>query len=267
MLAFGALLVQRLRFVKGLTAFSLPADGRFQDIVTECGRQVGIRREIELRVSGTMSSPALCGLLRPVILVPARILETLAPEGLRAILIHELAHLKRGDVWVNTLQTVLQVLHFYNPFVWLANAMIRRTREEAVDETVLVALGGQAEDYSNTLINIGEMALWKADLGLRLIGVAESEKILRWRIKHMLTRPVPKSARIGMLDAVVLVITAALLLPMAKAEKSNQGASVASTGRQCGGIRKGPCGSGELRLRGREYRNRIAQGNHDLGAQ
>jgi beta-lactamase regulating signal transducer with metallopeptidase domain/Tol biopolymer transport system component len=225
-LVFAAVLVQRLRFVKGLTAFSLPADGRFARIATECARQMGIQREIGLRVSGTMSSPALCGLFRPVVLVPARIMETLAPEGLKAIAIHELAHLKRGDVWVNTLQTVLQVIHFYNPFVWLANAMIRRTREEAVDETVLVALGGQAEDYSNTLIDIGEMALWKADLGLRLIGVAESEKILRWRIKHMLTRPIPKSARIGVLGTVVLVIAAAVLLPMAKAEKSNKDASV-----------------------------------------
>ncbi len=219
-LVFAALLVQRVRFVRGLIAFSLPADGRFQHLAEECGTQMGIRRKIELRVSGTMSSPALCGLLRPVVLVPARILETLPPEGLQAILIHELAHLKRGDVWVNTLQTVLQVIHFYNPFVWLANAMIRRTREEAVDETVLVALGGQAENYSNTLIDIGELALWKADLGLRLIGVAESERILRWRIQHMLTRPVPKSARIGMLGAAVLVITAALLLPMARAEKA-----------------------------------------------
>ena len=54
--------------------------------------------------------------------------------------------------------------------------MIRRTCEEAVDETVLVALGGQAKNYSNTLIDISEMAFWKADFGLRLIGVAESRK-------------------------------------------------------------------------------------------
>ena len=198
-LAFAALLLQRLRFVRGLITFSSPADARFTPLLTECARQVGVRHQIELRASPTMSSPALCGILQPTILIPARVLETLPPEGFKAILIHELAHLKRGDVWVNTLQTVLQVLYFYNPLVWLANAMIRRTREEAVDETVLVALGGRAEDYSNTLIDMGEMGLWKADLGLRLIGVAESEKILRWRIKHMLTRPVPTSARIGML--------------------------------------------------------------------
>jgi len=227
-LVFAALLVQRLRFVKGLIAFSSPTDTRFKTIMEECGRQVGIHREIGLRASDTMSSPAICGLLKPIVLVPARILETLSPDGLKAILIHELAHMKRGDLWVNTLQTVLQVIHFYNPFVWLANTLIRRTREEAVDETVLVALGGQAKDYSNTLIDIGEMVLWKADLGLRLIGVAESEKILRWRIKHMLTRPIPKSAKLGVKGTMVLVVMAAILLPMACVQRPNPGATAPS---------------------------------------
>jgi len=230
-LVFAAVLVQRLRFVRGLVAFSEPVDARFRQIIEECGRQVGIRHEIRLRASGTMSSPAICGLVRPIVLVPARLLDTLSAEGLKAVFIHELAHMKRGDLWINLAQTLLQVIHFYNPFVWFANAMIRRTREEAVDETVLVALGGRAEDYSNTLIDIGEVVLWKADLGLRLIGVAESERILRWRITHMLTRPIPKSARIGMLGTAVLVIVGILLLPMARAEKPNREASaVAQTG-------------------------------------
>jgi len=218
-LAFTVLLLQRLRFVRGLIAFSSPADARFQRLMMECGAQIGIRRDIELRASNTMSSPALCGLLTPVVVVPARILETLAPDKLKAILMHELAHMKRGDLWINSLQTLLQVLYFYNPFVWFANAMIRRTREEAVDETVLVALGGQARDYSDTLIDIGEMVLWKADLGLRLIGVAESERILRWRIKHMLTRPIPKSSRLGVMGTVILTVMAALFLPMARGQR------------------------------------------------
>ena len=77
--------------------------------------------------------------------MPTSLVEKLSPEGLRAALIHELAHIKRADLWVNAVQTVLQVIYFYNPFVWFANAIIRRTCEEAVDETVLVTLGGQAK--------------------------------------------------------------------------------------------------------------------------
>ncbi|MBP7051229.1 MAG: PD40 domain-containing protein [Phycisphaerae bacterium] len=228
-LAFAVVLAQRMRFVSGLVAASRAAQGQLLDLLEACRRQIGVRGRVELRISEALSSPAVCGLLRPTILMPASLVTKLSPKGLKATLTHELAHIKRADLWVNALQTVLQVVYFYNPFVWLANAMIRRTCEEAVDETVLVALGGQASDYSNTLISIGEMAFWKADFGLRLVGVAESKRALKRRIKHMLTRPIPQSARIGALGTIAILLIAAVLLPMARAERSNERASTPSS--------------------------------------
>jgi len=229
-LAFVALLAQRVRFVKGLVAASIPAEGALLGMLDQCRRQMGVRRRVGLKMSDAVPSPAVCGLLRPIVLMPTSLVEKLSPAGLRAALIHELAHIKRADLWVNALQTFLQVIYFYNPFVWFANAMIRRTCEQAVDETVLVTLGGQARDYSNTLIDIGEMAFWKADFGLRLVGVAESKQALQGRIKHMLTRPIPKSARIGALGTIAILIVAAALLPMARAEKSSEKAPLAGEG-------------------------------------
>ena len=229
-LAFLALLAQRLRFVRGLIATSMPAERELLDLLGECARQMGLRRPVKLRTLDTLPSPAVCGLWCPTILMPASLVEKLSPEGLQAALLHELAHIKRADLWVNTVQTVLQIVYFYNPFVWLANAVIRRTCEEAVDETVLVTLGGRARNYSNTLIDIGEMAFWKADFGLRLVGVAESKRLLQGRIKHMLTRPIPKSTRIGTLGAVMILVVAAVLLPMARAERSSRDVSAAGQG-------------------------------------
>ncbi len=225
MLAFVVLLAQRVRFVRGLVAASSEAEGPLLVLLEECRRQMRLRGRVELRTSDALPSPAVCGLWRPTILMPASLVAKLSPDELKATLIHELAHIKRADLWVNAVQTVLQVVYFYNPFVWLANAIIRRTCEEAVDETVLVALGGQARDYSNTLINISETAFWKADFGLRLIGVAESQKALKRRIRHMVTRPVPQSAKIGALGTLAILLIAAILLPMARAERSNPQAS------------------------------------------
>jgi len=217
--AFLALLVQRAVFVRGLIAASTPANAEFAGVLEQCRRQIGVRLKTKLRISETISSPAVCGFFRPIILIPAALVDKLSPEGLRAILIHELAHIKRGDLWVNSIQTFLQVVYFYNPFVWFANSMIRKVCEEAVDETVLVTLGGKAKGYSNTLIDIGEMAFWKADLGLRLIGVAESKKALQWRIRHMLTRPIPKTSKLGFVGVATVIFIAAILLPMSRAEK------------------------------------------------
>jgi len=216
-LVFSALLIQRLFFVRSLLLQSKPAKGRLLDTLNQCSRQVGISRSIELKLSNTLQSPAVCGLAKPVILMPSSLLEKLTSDKLRAVLIHELAHIKRGDLWVNLAQTVLQIIYFYNPFVWLANAVVRRIREQAVDEMVLVALGAEAESYSNTLIDIAEMVFWRANLSLRLIGVAESKKALHRRIKHMLTRPIPKTAKLGFLGLLVVAILAAVLLPMAAA--------------------------------------------------
>jgi beta-lactamase regulating signal transducer with metallopeptidase domain len=224
-LAFLAVLARRLKFVRWLVAQSSPAPGQLAGVLEQCRRQMGVRLNVELRLSHAVSSPAVCGLVGPVVLMPAALVEKLSPEGLMATLIHELAHIKRGDLWVNAIQTFLQVVYFYNPFVWFANAVIRRVCEEAVDETVLVALGGQAEGYSNTLIDIGETAFSRADLGLRLIGVAESKKALQLRIRHMLTRPIPKSSKLGVLGFAALFVVAAVLLPMGKAQEPESGAT------------------------------------------
>jgi len=223
--AFLVVLAWRLKFVRRLVARSGPAPGQLTGVLEQCRRQMGVRLNVELRLSHAVSSPAVCGLVGPVVLMPAALVEKLSPEGLRATLIHELAHIKRGDLWVNAIQTFLQVVYFYNPFVWFANAVIRRVCEEAVDETVLVALGGQAEGYSNTLIDIGETAFSRADLGLRLVGVAESKKALQWRIRHMLTRPIPKSSKLGVLGFASLLVVAVVLLPMGKAQEPGSGAT------------------------------------------
>jgi hypothetical protein len=114
-------------------------------------------------------------------------------------------------------------VYFYNPFVWLANAMVRRVREQAVDEMVLVALGKEADGYSNTLIDIGEMAFWRPNLSLRMIGVVESKKALASRIRHIASRPLPRSAKVGILGLIAVVIIGAILLPMAKAQRTDVG--------------------------------------------
>ena len=79
-------------------------------------------------------------------------------------MLHELAHIKRKDIWVNTMQTFLQIFYFYNPLLWIANVIVRRIREQAVDETVLFHLGEKADTYSMTLVDIAEIAFARPSL-------------------------------------------------------------------------------------------------------
>jgi len=220
-LVFSALLIQRMLYVRRLIAKSESPENRFTEILNGCCKQIHIRRPIELRLSNNVSSPAVCGFIKPVILMPTALIEKLLPDRLRAVLIHELAHIKRGDLWINSAQTILLIVYFYNPLVWLVNVIVRRIREQAVDEMVLATLGTRAKDYSNTLIDIAEMTFFKTSLSLSLIGVVESKKALNRRIRHMFNRPIPKNAKLGIVGLMTILILGAVLLPMAKAQNQS----------------------------------------------
>jgi len=225
------LLTQRILFVRGLVRQSRGAGAELISMLEECRVQLGIKSRVGLKLSPNAASPAVCGLFRPVILIPENLPSDLSRGQLKTVLLHELSHIKRGDLWVNMVQTLLQIVYFYNPLLWLANLQIGRAREQAVDEMVLVAMGKEAEKYPDTLINVARLSLSRPSLSLRLIGVVESKKALSGRIKHILNRPLPKSAKLGIAGLIVLFVFAAVLLPMAGAEKemATETAEVAET--------------------------------------
>ncbi|MHC4240826.1 MAG: M56 family metallopeptidase, partial [Planctomycetota bacterium] len=214
-IAMVLLLLQRVIFVKGLVAQAKEANGVMADMLESCRSSMSVKRKLGLKISTNATSPAVCGLFNPVILVPQNLASSLTASQLRAVLLHELAHIRRGDLFVNLAQTILQIVYFYNPLVWFANCIIRRIREQAVDEMVLVAMGEKAPQYPQTLVSVAKLAFNRPVLSLRLIGVVESKSALSTRIKHILNRPMPKKAKLGILGLLVVIIIGAILLPMA----------------------------------------------------
>ncbi len=87
------LLIQRMLFVRGLIRQSEPATRRLIDSLNQCQFRIGIRKNIELMISHNVQSPAVCGLFRPKILLPASLPGGLSGQKLRAVLIDELAHI------------------------------------------------------------------------------------------------------------------------------------------------------------------------------
>jgi len=219
------LLIQRALFVRSLVTQSETASDTMTSILQSARQQMHVTTRVGLRHSQAIAGPCVCGLVRPIILIPQSLSSKVSEQRFKAILLHELAHIKRGDLWVSCIQTIVQIVYVYHPLLWVANAMIRKVREQAADEMVLVALGEEADDYPKTLLDVSRLTFGSPALSLRFIGVAESKKALHRRIKHMLTRPVPKSTRIGALGTIAIIVVAAVLLPMARAEKSNKDAS------------------------------------------
>lgn len=155
-----------------------------------------------VRLSDKITVPVVWGFLRPVILLPVDA-DQWQTERLRAVLLHELAHIKRWD-W--TMQMVAQVtcaVYWFNPFLWFAAHRMRIEAEQACDDQVLNA-GYQSTKYAQLLLDITRNVKIAKVTARAAVAIARSSKIerrLRTVLAENLNRhPVTKvAAGIGLL--------------------------------------------------------------------
>ncbi len=130
-----------------------PAPVEWQRKVQMLGSRIGISRPVRLLVSAIVQVPTIVGWLRPVVLVPVGALAGLPPEQVEALLVHELAHIRRHDYLVNVLQGIAEALLFYHPAVWWISNHLRSERELCCDD-VAVSISGDALTYASALIEL-----------------------------------------------------------------------------------------------------------------
>ncbi|HEV2694504.1 MAG TPA: M56 family metallopeptidase, partial [Verrucomicrobiae bacterium] len=146
--------------------------------------------------------------------IPKSLAEHFSDEQMRAVLLHELIHLRRRDVWMNFLQALVQIAYWWHPLVWMANARIRRVREEAVDDAVMVALRDEAEAYAPTLLEVAKLALNRPLVSLGLVGIMESRNALRQRIERLLEFQPPRRAGLTVVSLLGVLAFTAVAVPM-----------------------------------------------------
>ncbi len=118
-------------------------------------------KNLHYRVSEQVDSPMLAGILKPVVLLPARFVESVNDQQLRNILLHELAHYERRDVLANFLQKVCLAVFWFHPLVHIMDRLISRAREEICDNYVLAQT--EAVSYGETLLHVGTFSADKAN--------------------------------------------------------------------------------------------------------
>ena len=94
---------------------------------------MNLTRRVRIVVTERLTSPAVVGVLVPTLILPLSLMTTLTPEQIRFILLHELAHIRRGDYLANLFQLFAEALLFFNPAVWWISHQIRREREASCD--------------------------------------------------------------------------------------------------------------------------------------
>ena len=190
----------RLLGTRGLGALP-PACER---MVAELAEQLGLpARRARAKLSHRAPVPLVVGWLRPLVLVPATAVTGLSSEQLRAVLCHELAHVRRHDPLVNLAQNLVETVFFFHPAVWWLSGRLRVEREFCCDD-VAVETCGDRLTYATALAALD-------DLGAPVQpALAATGGTLMPRIARILQSPRPQRAAGGWLAPVTL--TAALLL-------------------------------------------------------
>lgn len=191
-----------------------PASEKLEQILEQSRQACGLRAKVQVRLTERLISPSVCGFLRPVILMPRVLVEQLSDEQMRAVLLHELIHVKRGDIWINCAQAALQIAYWWHPFVWLGNVQMRRVREEAVDEGVMLALAESSENYAPTLLKVAKLAFSNPQPSLALIGILESRSDLKRRIERLLSLRPSRKAGLTLLSFLGIAAFTTLAVPM-----------------------------------------------------
>lgn len=153
----GLLLVRLLGSWRRATALvrssAAVADADWNRALDEERRRLGVARRVELRSSAAIGVPLFVGWRRPTILLPESLARSSNRSAMRAALLHELAHARRGDYAWNLLLRLAQAIYWPHPLIWLAGKTIARLREEACDRVCLFWLGDAAA-YRETLVEL-----------------------------------------------------------------------------------------------------------------
>jgi beta-lactamase regulating signal transducer with metallopeptidase domain len=188
----------------------LPSDA-LSVLVAELARNLGLHGPPRVVVSNSGLGPAVCGVVTPTLVLPRCIADGGASDTLRAVLTHELIHLRRRDHLATGAQAVVQAVWWFDPLVWWANRQICRIRESCCDAETVQALGQPPRRYARALVDVLEAKrrvrpAWGIP-GVRPVDVTAS------RVKEILAMSNRMVVRAPLTGWAAAVAAAALLLP------------------------------------------------------
>jgi bla regulator protein blaR1 len=205
----GCLSVQRLRR-RGVCC----AQDRWQKELARLAARLRVSRPVLLLESSLADVPMVLGHFKPLILVPVGLLAGVPPAQVEAILLHELAHIRRHDYLTNMLQRLMEGLFFYHPAVWWISHVIRTERENCCDD-VVVSITGNPHEYARTLAALEQYRFPGREPAIALTGGR-----LMKRIRRLLCPQAPNGAWAPVLATAIFIVAGATSLAAWQAQAS-----------------------------------------------
>lgn len=151
--------------------------------VSRLAERLSITRKVDIWISGLIDTPMIIGFLKPTILLPIASINQLSVVQLEAILLHELAHIRRNDYLINIYISSLRILFFFNPFCRMLIDSVRQEREKSCDDWVL-QFRFDPHQYASALFQLETARSGAFSLGIAAGGANKS--FLLERIERIL---------------------------------------------------------------------------------
>jgi len=193
----------------------LVTDQKVLELLRKCKIRMSTRTALAVIETNKVKTPTLFGSIRPVLLLPNGLMKTLSSENLSCIFLHELAHLKRHDILLGWLMNILQVLHWFNPIIWLGFWCMRRDRELACDALAMECIQeGKTYVYGKTIVHLLESFVQRRYLP-SMVGILENKGQIKRRI-NMIARFRKNSQKISALALILMLVLGGVILTNAQ---------------------------------------------------
>lgn len=196
-----SLYVSNLLKFRRLRLAARTLSGTAGSVFEGCKAELRVRRTVRLLESNAIESPTVVGWWRPTLLLPLGLHERLDNARLRHVLLHELAHVKRNDILVNWIAALAQLIHWFNPAVWIGARLMRADMESAADAYVLCHLSRRERgEYGDTLVHLADSNGGRISLPYGL-GIADRHADLKGRllmIKRFRPASIPVKLAVGL---------------------------------------------------------------------
>jgi len=175
----------------------MPVDRSTLDpIVLNTLQEFGSPRPVALCVSDQLHVPTAIGFTEPMVAIPSWTMRELTSLELNAVLLHELAHLRRRDDWTNLVQKILGAVLFFHPAVWWIEKKLALEREMACDDMVLAqARATSPRAYAECLVALAEKSFLRRGFALAQAAVDRVRQV-SLRVRQILDVNRPRATRV-----------------------------------------------------------------------
>jgi beta-lactamase regulating signal transducer with metallopeptidase domain len=153
----------------------------------------------------------VAGLIRPTILLPAAVVSELSAAELEPVIVHELVHVARHDLWLGLLQAMLGAVYFFHPIVWWTGRRLRALREDVCDGLTVALLQERRIDYAAALVKV--TGIWLRSIPGFALGLTSGRSAIGERVRRILDARAPMERRLSWRELATVAVLALVLVP------------------------------------------------------